>query len=506
MNLELIPSHPYNVEMLDAVRPKGHINPTPDGTYNMLIIGGGSAGLTAAAGAAGLGGKVALVEKNALGGDCLLVGCVPSKAIIHAAKVVADLRKAEKYGVTVSETPTVDFGKVMEHVYHARNAIAPHDSAERFINMGVDLFFGAGQFTGPNSFEIDGKTIHFKKALIATGSRPREIPIPGLAEAGYLTNETLWNLTEQPESLAVIGAGPIGAELAQSFARLGTRVTLVDIAPQILPREDREAAEVVQRVLQREGVQLCLGAKTTQISAENGVKRITLDSAEHGTHTIEVSEILLAVGRTPNVEGLNLEAAGVDYDKKSIKVDDLLRTTNSAIYAAGDVSMKYQFTHAAGHAGAIVVQNALFPAPKRKLSSLVMPWATYTDPGIAHVGLYPEEAAAQGIEIDTYTEYLASNDRAIADDETEGFVKVHTVKGKGTIVGATIVARHAGELISEITLAMTQKIDLGKLTSVIHPYPTQAEAIFGTASAYRKTKLTPTAANVMDRWMTFSRR
>ncbi|MCB0037057.1 MAG: mercuric reductase, partial [Anaerolineales bacterium] len=451
--IEILPADsPFNQELVSYVHPPTWENPTPSGRYNLVVIGAGSAGLVAAAGTAGIGGKVALIEKGYMGGDCLNIGCVPSKAVIRSGQAMAHVKNAARYGINVSGEVQVDFAQVMERMRGVRAAIAPHDSAQRYTDLGVDVYFGEGKFTGPHTIEVAGQTLEFSKALVATGSHPFVIPFEGLNETGYLTNETVFNLTEQPERLAVIGGGPIGAELAQSFQRLGTEVTLIDIAEQILPREDSDAAELVQKALLADGVTLLLGVKTQRIATENGAKVIYYEKNGQ-SHSIRVDEILVAVGRRPNVNGLNLEAVGVDYDQKGIQVNDYLQTTNPAIYAAGDVASKYQFTHVAGQSGAIVVQNALFPAPKRKFSDLVIPWVTYTDPEVAHVGLYPHEAAAQGIEIDTYYQPMAKVDRAIAEGETEGFVKIHTAKGGSKILGATVVNAHAGEMINEITLA-----------------------------------------------------
>ena len=506
--IDEFPSHPHNDTLINYAAPRDWQNPTPTERYNLVIIGGGSAGLVAASGAAQLGAKVALVEKNILGGDCLNVGCVPSKALIHAAKTMGTIRKGHQHGITVGDVK-VDFGKVMEHVWQSRAAIAPHDSAERFQKMGVDVYFGTAKFTDTHCIDVDGVKLEFKKALIATGSRPLEIPIPGLADTGFITNETIWNLTELPASLAVIGGGPIGAELAQSFQRLGTDVTLIDLAPHILPREDADAAEVVQQALIEDGVTLALGAKTELVYADGNMKKLDV-IVDGEKRTIAVEEILLAVGRTPNVDKLNLEVAGVEYTRRGLTVNDYLQTSNPDIYGAGDVASKYQFTHVAGHSAAIVIQNALFSdfiplAPKRKISDLIIPWATYTEPEIAHVGMYAADAEAQGIEVTTYRAEMSGNDRAIADAELDGFVKIHTKKGTDKILGATIVGAGASEMLNEITVAMKYDLGLGKLMSVIHPYPTKAEAIFKAASEYSKTRLSPTVSSITNRWMRFTR-
>lgn len=491
----------HNEKLIANVHPPAWQNPTPDGRYNLVVIGGGSAGLVAVAGTAGIGGKVALIEKSLLGGDCLNYGCVPSKTVIRSGRVAAEVRDAAQYGVHVPPGTTIDFGQVMARMRRVRADISPHDSAERFTQLGADVYLGEARFTGPDTVEVGGQTLLFNKAVIATGSRASALPIPGLAETGYLTNEDVFNLTERPNRLAVIGGGPIGSELAQAFQRLGTAVTLIDIAPHILPREDEDAADIVQQALLRDGVELLLGVKTQKISAEGGEKLIVYEDAHGRVATLHVDEILLAVGRVPNIEGLGLEKAGVTYSKKGVTVNDRLQTSNPRIYAAGDVAVPYQFTHIAAQTAAIVVQNALFPFPKRKFSDLLIPWVTYTDPEVAHVGLYPNQAAQQGIEIETFSADMAHNDRAMAEGSTAGFVKIHVKKGTGKILGATIVGRHAGEMLNEITLAMKHNLGMSGLSTLIHPYPTEAEAIAKAASEWNKTRLTPTVAKIFGWWL-----
>jgi len=500
----LKPFDEYNAELAANAHPVDWENPKVDGRYNLLVIGGGSAGLVSAVGAAGVGAKVALVEKGFLGGDCLNVGCVPSKTIIRSARVIGDVQRAAALGVHVPDGVRVDFDAVMARMRKIRAEISRHDSARRFAGLGIDVFLGEGQFTGPHSFAIGGQTIHFKKAVIATGSRPAVIPLPGLAKAGFLTNESVfYELTEQPARLAVIGAGPIGAELAQAFQRFGTQVTLFDVLPQALGREDPDAAAVVQQALVEDGIELCLEASIQNVSVREGEKIIRFEKDGEVRETA-VDEILLAVGRQPNVEGLNLEAAGVTYDRKGVQVNDWLQTANPAIFAAGDVALKYQFTHTADAAARIVLRNALFLG-RARFSDLIIPWVTYTDPEVAHVGLYPQDAAAQGIAIDSYTISLGDTDRGRADDEREGFVKVHVKQGTDKILGATIVSRHAGEMISEVTLAMVGGLGLKTLAQTIHPYPTQAEAIRKTADAWNRTRLTPTVAGLFKRWLAWRR-
>ncbi len=488
--LGLEPADKHNHELVRNAHPSDWTNPTPEGRYNLVVIGGGTAGLVTAAGAAGLGAKVALIEKHLMGGDCLNYGCVPSKALIRSSRAAADVRDAGELGVRVPEGAEVDFAAVMERMRRIRARISRNDSAKKFTELGVDVFLGKGRFTGRGTVEVDGKTLRFKRAVIATGARAAEPQVPGLREAGFLTNETVFTLTERPDRLAVIGAGPIGCELAQAFSRLGSEVTIIERSSQILVREDPDAAEIVQRSFARDGVNLVLGAIVERVTTSDGEKRLHVDVDGRGASVVAVDEILLGVGRAPNVEGLGLEAVGVEYDVHGVKVDDRLRTTNRKIYAAGDICLKYKFTHTADAAARIVIQNALFSGGK-KLSALTVPWCTYTDPEIAHVGMYERDARERGIKVDTFTRQFSGVDRAVADDEEEGFVKVHVKKGTDRILGATIVARHAGEMISEITLAMVARVGLGTISGVIHPYPTQAEAIKQAADAYSRTRLTP---------------
>jgi pyruvate/2-oxoglutarate dehydrogenase complex dihydrolipoamide dehydrogenase (E3) component len=469
-----------------------------------VVIGGGTAGLVSAAGAAGLGGKVALVERHLLGGDCLNYGCVPSKAIIRSSRVVADFRDAARFGFKVPPGTEVDFSAVMERMRLLRAAISHHDSAQRFRDLGVDVFLGEARFSGPRTVEAGGQTLNFSKAVIATGARAVDPMVPGLAEAGYLTNETVFSLTARPQRLLIMGGGPLGCEFAQAFQRLGCRVTLLHKYDRLMNREDADAAQLVQQVFVREGIHLILAATPTQVLKTDGGKLVGYECAGQPGE-IEVDEILAGAGRAPNVENLGLDAAGVKYDpREGVVVNDRLQTTNRRIYAAGDVCLKYKFTHMADATARIVIQNALF-CGRKKVSALTIPWCTYTDPEVAHVGLNEAEAARQGIPIQTFTRPLSEVDRAILDGEAEGMVKIHVKRGSDKILGATIVARHAGEMISEITLAMAGKIGLGALASVIHPYPTQAEAIRQTGDLYNRTRLTPFVKQLLARFLAWRR-
>jgi pyruvate/2-oxoglutarate dehydrogenase complex dihydrolipoamide dehydrogenase (E3) component len=500
------PMDEHNTRLVNYVHPSDWTNPEPKPKYNMVVIGGGPAGLVTAAAAAGLGAKVALVEKHFLGGDCLNVGCVPSKCVIRSARAAAELRDAARFGIEAGRVD-VDFGAVMRRMREVRAGIAHVDSAERYQReLGVDVFLGAARFTGSDTVEVGGATLRFRRACIATGARAATPPIDGLAESGYLTNETVFSLTERPARLAVIGAGPIGCELAQAFQLLGSQVTVIEMAQQILGREDREAAGVLEARMRRDGVRFMLGAKTERVSVDGAEKVLHLDV--NGTREeVRVDAILVGAGRKPNVEGLDLEAAGIAYDaRKGVEVNDHLRTTNPRVYAAGDVSMAHKFTHAADFAARIVIQNALFSVfglGRKRLSSLVMPWCTYTHPEVAHVGLYEHEAAERGLDTQTFVQRLDEVDRALADGEPDGFVKIHVQRGSDRILGATVVAQNAGDIVSEITLAMTHGLGLAKIGATIHPYPTQADAVRKTADAYNRTRLTPSVKRWMERWMAF---
>ncbi len=504
--LDLHPDDEHNLALASNVHPSDWRNPNPGGHYNLVVLGGGTAGLVAAAGAAGLGARVALVERHLMGGDCLNVGCVPSKAIIRSAHAAHAVRSAGEFGVHTTDEPVVDFAGVMERMRALRAGISPHDSARRFSDhYGIDVFFGAARFTGEDSVAVEGVTLRFAKAVIATGARAAVPPIPGLEEAGFLTNHNVFNLTEQPRRLAVIGGGPIGCELAQTFARLGAEVTIIESADQFLQREDRDAAEILKSSMERDGVVVRLSTLLDHVQTRGAEKVLFLKTPE-GEETLTADQILVGVGRTPNVEGLDLAVAGVAYDRHGVTVDDFLRTSNKRIYASGDVCLPYKFTHTADATSRAVIQNALFPGPRKRLSKLVIPWCTYTDPEIAHVGMYQHQAKSLGISIDTWEVPMADVDRAITDGDTVGFLKVHCKKGTDTIVGATLVGSHAGDMISEITTAMVGGLGLGSFSGVIHPYPTQAEIIRKAADAYNRTKLTPTVASIMKGWFRFTRR
>ncbi|MBL8797002.1 MAG: mercuric reductase [Planctomycetia bacterium] len=478
----------FDRELVAQVAPASWQPSQPTGRYNLVVLGAGPAGLVCAVGAAGLGAKVALVEKHRLGGDCLNYGCVPSKALLRCSKALGELRRAAEFGIKLSGPVEVDFPAVMERMRRLRAGIGHHDAAERFKNLGIDVYFGAPRFTAPDAVSIGGQTLHFARAVVATGARASLPPIPGLAEAGALTNETVFNLTELPRRLIVIGAGPIGCELAQCFQRFGSQVALVDIVLGVLPRDDPDAAAIVRRALEADGMQLHLGVKPTRAESDGHEKRLHLEVNGQPV-TLTGDAILVAAGRRPNTEDLGLEAGGIQYDKNGIQVNDYLQTTNPNVYAAGDICSPFKFTHAADALARIVIRNALFFG-RAKASSLVIPWATYTDPEVAQVGLTAREANEKGIAVQTFRVSLGELDRGILDGETEGFALAHVRQGKDEIIGATVVAAHAGDLIAEMALAMTKGLGLSALSQTIHSYPTQAEVWKKLGDAYMRTKLT----------------
>ena len=491
-----------NRVLLEAVHPADWVNPEAHAVYDLVVVGGGTAGLVSAVGAAGLGARVALAERHLLGGDCLNVGCVPSKALIRSARVAADARRAPRLGVNVGAVEP-DFGAIMRRMRERRAEISPNDSAERLRRAGVDVFFGHATFTSGRTLEVAGRPLRFNRAVVATGGRPTAPPVPGLADVSYLTNETLFSLTELPRRLLVIGGGPIGCELAQAFAHFGSTVTVFDQAPRVLPREDPDAASIVQRRLMADGVRLELGVKLIEAVSDRGQVCLHFERA-NGAGVAEASgdRLLIAAGRAPNVEGLGLEAAGVPVSDHGVIVDDRMRTANRRIYAAGDVCSSFRFTHAADAMARVVIQNALFYG-RRRASALVIPWCTYTDPEVAHVGLYGPEARLRGRDVQTITVELAEIDRAVIDDAADGFVRVHHERGR--LLGCTIVASHAGELIGEATFALTHRHTLSDLSSTIHPYPTQAEALRKAGDQYRRSLLTTRVRGLMERYFRWTR-
>ncbi|HEU5170251.1 MAG TPA: mercuric reductase [Gemmatimonadales bacterium] len=485
----LEPADDHNRRLLDNVHPPTWANPTPRDRYHLVVIGAGTGGLVSAAAAAGLGAKVALVERHLMGGDCLNVGCVPSKGVIRAARAWREAGTARETFGGPAVAGAGDFAAAMQRMRRIRADISRVDAAPRYRDLGVDVFLGPGRFIAPDAAEVDGAILRFRRAIIATGARAAVPPIPGLREAGHLTNETIFSLTELPRRLVVIGAGPMGCEMAQSFARFGSAVTVLNTAEHILPREDGDAAAIVERAMAQDGVRVLHGACVVRVE-RRGEERIAHLEVGGRAEQVVGDQLLVAVGRAANVEGLGLEAAGVRYGKTGVIADDRLRTSNPRIYAVGDVNGRFRFTHNSDFQARIAIQNALFFG-RRKASSLVMPWCTFTSPEIAHVGMYEKDARAAGHAVETLTLPLEDVDRALLDGEHEGFLRLHLKRGSDRILGATLVAGHAGDMISEITVAMVNGVGLGGIGNAIHPYPTQAEVFRRAADTWRRGKLTP---------------
>lgn len=494
------PSNHYDRRELRNVHPSDWKNPDPAGKYNMVVVGAGPAGLLAALNAAKVGAKVAIIERDRFGGACFNVGCIPSKTIIRTSRLYAEMRNAEDFGAQVPAGITVDFPAVMERMRRVRARVSRRVSANRLSAAGVDVYFGEARFTGRDAIEADGKRLRFKRALVSSGARPRLPSIPGIAEAGFLTNENVFDLAECPRRLLVLGGGPLGCELAQAFSRLGSQVSIAQDEPMFLGNEERDAAQILSDALARDGIGIHLNSVAQNVRTQGNEKIVDLVSDDY-KFTLTVDAILVGIGSAPNVEGMNLEAAGVQYDKDAgIMTNDYLQTSNPRIYAAGDVCSEKKFPHIEAAAAELVVHNALFWG-RRRLSLLTIPWCTYTDPEIAHVGLYVTEARTQGIPVKTFTVMMSDVDRAITDGEDEGFVKIHVKDGTDEILGATLASSHAGEMISEISLAMNAKIGLGALARVNHPYPTQSQAITIAANAYLATLPSPTRKWLQKQWL-----
>ncbi len=489
-SVQIGPADQFNDALLRNAHPSDWENPAPARRYNLVVLGAGTAGLVSAAGAAMLGARVALVENRLMGGDCLNSGCVPSKALIRAARVWSEIRNASSFGFSADLAPQPDFKAAMERMRKLRARISEHDSARRFKEMGVDVFIGTGMFTSRDSIAVDGTTeLRFKKAILATGSRPSVPPITGLEEAGYLTNETAFSLTAGPSRLAVIGGGPLGCELAQAFQRLGSSVTILEAGSGLVPRDDQEAGDMLTRVLKSEGIAIETGVAVDEIQGTEMGKVIRYSQSGE-SREITVDEILIAAGRRPNVKNRGLDRADIAFDeKRGVVVDDYLRTSNPNVYAAGDCCLRRKFTHSADASARTALRNALFPG-KTPFNEYRVPWCTYTDPEIAHTGFTRAEAEAQGIGVDTFTADFSELDRALLDgEEQKGIVLIHLSSKSDRIVGATIVASHAGEMINELTLAVQQKLGMKRLAGTIHPYPTLAEAVKQAADSFSRKRV-----------------
>lgn len=467
---------------------------------NLVVIGGGSAGLISAYIAATVRARVTLIESGRMGGDCLNTGCVPSKTLIASARVAHTMRHADRFGIG-SVTPEVDFAAVMDRVRDAIATIAPKDSMERYRSLGVDCVAGRARLIDPHLVDVDGKQISTRGIVLATGAQPLVPPIPGLAEADPLTSENLWDLDSLPRRLLVMGGGPIGCELAQAFARLGSAVTLIDMAPQLLPREDADVSAHVAEVFRREGIDVRLAHRAVKVA--DGALHAETDAGEV---TLPFDRILVAVGRRPNTAGLGTENLGIELDRQgSPVVDRFLRTGCRNVFACGDLIGPYQFTHMAAHQAWFATVNALFGRIRKfPVNYRVVPWVTYTDPEVARVGLSESDARDQGLDVEVTTYPLDDLDRAIAEGQAEGWVKVITQRGRDRVLGATIVGAEAGELIAEFVMAMTHGLGLKRLMSTIHAYPTRAEAVKLSAGAWRRAHAPEAALRWVGRfhdWM-----
>ena len=486
------------------VRPPDWVNPIPAPCYNLVVIGAGTAGLVAAAIASNLGAKVALIEKRLMGGDCLNFGCVPSKALIRASKAYNEISGCSRFGLEVDGPLVVNTSSVMKWVRSVRSVVSVNDSVQRFTQLGVDVFIGEATFAGPKQVYVGDSTLNFRKAVICTGTNPFIPDIPGLIQDACLTNETVFELDSIPERLAVIGAGPVGCELAQAFSRLGSKVTLFHKHSRILEKEDEETSDILQNRFVKCGIELKLKTVFSEISHQSSSRTISfLHDSE--IQKIEVDEIIVASGRKPAIEDLNLEKAAVTFDsRKGILVNDYLQTSNQNIFAAGDVCMDHKFTHAADAAARLVVANALF-RKSSKASGLLIPKCVYTDPEIAHVGLYEKNALAKGLKVRTYRINMTEVDRAITDDSQDGFIKMVVEEKSDKILGATVVGQNAGELIGGITLAIKNGLGMKSISSTIYPYPTQSLAIKRAADKYVGSRLTPTLKRILGKWFWLKR-
>lgn len=494
----LIADDAHDQALRDQVHPPDWANPTPADRYNLVVIGAGTGGLVTAAIAAGLGARVALVERHLMGGDCLNAGCVPSKGLIAAARGWHEAATAAARFGGPATAGDGDFTRAAERMRALRAGLAPVDGAARFRALGVDVFLGHGRFAGRDVIDVDGARLRFRRAVIATGARAAVPPVPGLADAGYLTNETVFTLTDRPRRLLVLGGGPIGCELAQAFRRLGSDVSLVTRDQRLLPRDDPRASAVVAARFAAEGIRVVAGASVER-AARDGADRVLEVIADGRVERLRGDQLLVAAGRAPNVEDLGLEHAGVAVGEGGVVVDDRLRTSNPAVYAVGDVCSRWRFTHAADAHARLVIRNALFRG-RGRASALVIPWCTYTSPEVAQVGLTEAEAGRAGRPVDVVEVDLAHVDRAALDGTTDGFLKVVLARGTDRILGVTIVAANAGDLIAQATLAMTNRLGLGAMGRTIHAYPTHAEAFRKAADQWQRRKLTPTVRLLVERW------
>ena len=467
---------------------------------NLIVIGAGSGGLVSAYIAAAVKAKVILIEKSEMGGDCLNTGCIPSKSLIASAKFIHDLERSQEYGID-SATAKFDFGKIMKRVNGVIETIAPHDSVERYSSLGVDVITGEAELLSPNKVRVNGTELSAKSIIIAAGARPFVPPIQGIDDIRYLTSDNVWQLTELPKKLVVLGGGPIGCELAQCFARLGSEVTIVEMLPKIMIREDDEISDQISRTFKDEGISVLTKHKAEKITSDGGARKLTCECGGKKVQ-IEFDEILVAVGRAANLEGYGLENLDIPITKrKTIDANEYLQAGYSNVYAVGDIVGPYQFTHAASHQAWYATVNALFsPFKKFKVDYSVMPWATYTDPEVARVGLNELDAREKGVKYEVTTYDLSGLDRAIADGHGKGMIKVLTVPGKDKILGVTIIGKHAGDLIAEFVLAMRHDLGLNKILGTIHSYPTWMEANKFVAGNWKKNHAPKWALEILEKY------
>lgn len=447
--------------------------------YDLIVIGGGAAGLVAATGGASLGAKTAMIEKNKLGGDCTWYGCVPSKALLRSAHIFSLSKRLKEFGISSGNDAGFDAANVMAHVRDVIAKVSSHHPVEVFEKKGIKVIFGTPKFLSDREIEINGEKLKVKRFIISTGSHPSVPPIHGLKDIDYLTNETIFNIETLPRSVIVLGGGPIGVELSQALAQLGVDVSIVEMLDSILFREDKEVATILSNLLLKNNIKIYAGKKAVKFKKEGNITEVTLEDKNKTQSTIKAEKILVAVGRAPNVQGLDLEKAGVEYTKRGINVDPRLKTSAKNIYACGDVVGPYQFSHMAEYQAIIAVGNALMPI-KQKVNYNAVPWATFTDPELAHVGLTEEEARERYKRIKVYRLKFNESDRAITDLEENGMAKV-ICDNNGRILGAHIVGANAGEIIHEYVLAKAQGLKIGQLSSTIHIYPTLAQVVKRTA-------------------------
>ena len=460
----------------------------PGYDYDMGIIGGGAAGLTVASGAAQLGARTLLIEKEkALGGDCLHYGCVPSKTLIRTAHVRHFMKNAAAYGLPKVDVPPVDYGEIRKRIQSVITTIQKHDSEARFCSLGARVEFGCPAFMDEHTVQLNGKTYSAKNWVIASGSSPAIPPVAGLEKVPYITNKEIFSLDRLPESMIILGAGPIATEMAQAFCRLGTRVSVVQRSGQILSKEDKDMADAVMDVLRAEGVTFYLNASVENTRDLGQEREVTIKDKAGQTTRLTAERVLVALGRSPNIDGLQLDRIDVAFDRKGVKVDERMRTTQKHIYGAGDVNGAYQFTHAAGYEGGIVVSNAVFHLP-RKANYTFLPWCTYTDPELASIGMNEKRAKEGGIEYTVYTEAFEDNDRSLAEGEKVGKVKMLLDKDEKPL-GVQILGPQAGELLSEWVAVLNGRVKLSTLAAAVHPYPTLGEINKRVAGAYVSPKI-----------------